>query len=153
MTAEARFSDGAPEAAQALRLRALSVADLVVLSTLMQDAVLKPADLRWLPRQRRFVVIAHRFRWEEQRGRERVQTGLHVSNVLRAQVRGIDRQSPTPLALLAMAFAPKGDGPEGELRFSFAGGGDIALHVEALEVDLRDMTQPWAATATPKHPK
>jgi len=54
------------------------------------------------------------------------------------------------LSLLALTFAPDGAGG-GVLTLAFAGGAEIALTVEALEVHLDDLSGPWAARARPEH--
>jgi hypothetical protein len=58
--------DAAPTTADddRLRLIALDAEDLAVLSAHVQDAVLKVGQMRWMPRERRFVIGLNRFAWE-----------------------------------------------------------------------------------------
>ena len=45
------------------KLIALDEEDLAVLSSLLQDAVLRVADMAYLPKQRRFAAALNRFEW------------------------------------------------------------------------------------------
>ena len=146
---DARFEDGreAP-----LNLGALDGDDLKVLAALAQDAVFPGSEMQWLPKERRFALLLNRFRWEdragaEARGRpvERVQSVLSVENVLGVASSGVSREADTVLSLLAIEYAPEGEGPEGHVTLVLAGDGAIRLRVEALELRLRDVTRPYIA--------
>lgn len=159
MSEDARFEDGGDEP---LRLMALDVEDLQVISTLVQDAVFPGSEMAWHPGQRRFALLLNRFRWEdkqaaERRGRpvERVQSTLVIGDVEKVQSQGVDRgDSDTILSLLSLSFIPGEDGT-GRLELTLAGDGAIALQVEALDVSLRDVTRPYIAPSkhTPEHPE
>jgi hypothetical protein len=47
-----------------LKLIALDEEDLAVVSSLLQDAVVRAADMTYLPQQKRFAAIVNRFDWE-----------------------------------------------------------------------------------------
>ena len=156
---DARFEDGreAP-----LNLGALDGEDLKVLSTLMQDAVFPASEMKWLPRERRFVLLVNRFRWEDlpaaerrKRAVERVQSLLVVDNVLGVASQGVDRKdADTILSVLTVTFEPGEDGA-GFVDLTLAGDGGIRLSVEALEVTLKDVTRPYQAPSgqAPSHPE
>jgi hypothetical protein len=151
---DARFED----ADRPLRLRAEDVEDLAVLSALLQDAVATVGDAAFLPKKRRFVVMVSRFRWEdaplaERAGRafERVRATLVVENVLSARARGVDlADRAAVLSVLNAVFEPGEDGA-GVLRLALAGGGDVALDVEAIDVSLTDVARPHGARGRPEH--
>ena len=146
---DARFEDGAEEP---LALLAVDEADLSVMSSLVQDAVLTVNDMRFVAKRREFAVLLNRFRWEDveaakKRGRpvERVQSLLVVENVLGVASNGVDRRDPDlVLSLLSLEWHP-GDDAAGELDLILAGDGAIRLRVEALEVALKDVTRPYVA--------
>ena len=154
---DARFVDGAE---RALHLVARDAADLQVISTLVQDAVLGSADLRWDRKRRRFVLLVNRFRWEDraaaevgQRPYERVRAMLVVGDVTAVRTMGIARDAgESVLSVLSMAFAAGPDGT-GTLTLTLAGDGAVALLVEALEVTLKDVTRPYRAPSgkVPSH--
>ncbi|MEJ6391944.1 DUF2948 family protein [Gymnodinialimonas sp. 2305UL16-5] len=153
MGEDARFEDagGAPVA-----LRALEAADVPVISALVQDAIFPITEMRWDRSKRRFALLLNRYRWEQhQAGRspERVQSVLAIEDALKVASQGIDRSdADTVLSLLAVEWAPADDGM-GCLTFVLAGDGAIAVDVEALELTLRDVTQPYAAVSgkAPEH--
>jgi hypothetical protein len=137
---DARFADGAE---RALNLVARDAADLQVISTLVQDAVLGMSDMRWDRGRRRFALLVNRFRWEDRTGAEagrrpyeRVRAMLVVADVTAVRTLGIDRAGgDAVLSVLALDFAEGPDGT-GTLTLTLAGDGAVALSVEALEVTL-----------------
>lgn len=154
---DARFEDGGESP---LRLRAFDAEDLKIISALCQDAVFPGSEMLWQPRTRRFALLLNRFRWEDQpqaklrrRPVERVQSVLAVEDVAKVRSQGLGRDADTIFALLALDFAPAGDGM-GTLTLTLAGDGAIALEVEALEVTLKDVTRPYLdpARRAPSHP-
>lgn len=152
MTEDARFEDGAE---RPLRLRALGLDDLPVISALVQDAVFPASEMRWLKRQRRFVILLNRFRWEDgdRHDPERVQSLLSIEDVVKVQSQGIERGvTDVVLSLLSMSWEAGEDGA-GRLLLTMAGDGELAVSVEALEVLLRDVTRPYLAPSgkAPRH--
>lgn len=146
---DARFEDGDD---RPLRVIAQAPDDLPVMAALVQDAVFPITEMRRDARRRQFALLLNRFRWEdhqaatrENRSFERVQSMLVVQDVLSVQTMGIDRaQKDTVLSLLTMAFVPGEDGA-GVLTLTLAGDGAIALHLEALDLTLTDVTRPYPA--------
>ncbi|NSX56620.1 DUF2948 family protein [Parasulfitobacter algicola] len=159
MTQDASFEDGreAP-----LRLVAFDSDDLQVISALVQDAVFPITEMKWLAGQRRFALLLNRFRWEDQsladqrnRSYERVQSVMTIENVQKVLSQGIDRSDKdTVLSCLSVAFEPGADA-DGVVTITLAGDGAIAVHVEALEAVLRDVTKPYVAPSgkAPDHPE
>lgn len=144
-----------------LKLAALDEEDLEVLSAHLQDAVLRVADLAYLPRDKRFALVADRFAWERimreqpegtDAAFERRRTGLHFERVLKCSSRGIDRSArDCILELLAIRFTPA-SAPAGTIDLLFAGGKDIRLEVECIEAAARDLGPAWTTHCCPKHP-
>jgi hypothetical protein len=141
-----------------LRLIALDVDDLAVVSAHVQDAVLKVADMSWLAREKRFVMAMNRFAWEAaskgswRRGSyQRRRAVLHFARVETVKSAGIDRDTEKAvLVLLAVRFEPR-DGPSGEVILDFAGGGTVRLTVECLEAQLTDLGPAWSTPHAPRH--
>ncbi|MCC0075712.1 MAG: DUF2948 family protein [Rhodobacter sp.] len=161
---DARFEDAED---RPLRLIARDAADLGVISALVQDAVLTGADLHFQRARRRFSLLLNRFRWEdesraktEHRRYERVRAVLDFGDVTAVAHQGLNRDADTVLSLLSIAFEPAAEtqpgdpaGP-GRVVLTFAGDGALALTVECLEVELADVTRPYAAPSghAPHHP-
>jgi hypothetical protein len=133
-------------------LAAEDAEDLVVLSARLQDAAAKLGDFAFLPRQRRFAGVVNRLKWEEG-GKARVRAGLHFDGVQGVQTRGVRLGAKgAVVAILALTFTARGgDDPGGVIEIVLAGGGAIRLEVECIDAELSDMTQAWAARATPDH--
>jgi len=138
-------------------LAAEDAEDLQVISSKLQDAIARVADLVWLPKARRFVALFNRFKWEAAEKRRsgdlRVRSGLHFDGVLSVKSHKIMRGNPDAvLSLLAIRFAPRGaEDPGGTVELVFAGGGTVKLEVEYLDAELADMSGEWAARGRPEH--
>jgi hypothetical protein len=97
--------------------------------------------------QRRFAMLLNRYRWETTNPEniERVQAVLAFEDVKKVQTQKIKKTNNNlALCLLNISFKAEEDGM-GTVQLILAGGGAIRLHVEALEVTLRDVTQPYLA--------
>lgn len=153
MDEDARFEDGADAP---VALRALEAADVPVISALVQDAVFPITEMRFDRTRRRFALLLNRYRWEihgQVDAPERVQSVLAIEDVLAVATQGIDRSdADTILSALALEWKAGEDGT-GRLTVTLAGDGAIALEVEALEITLRDVTQPYVAPSgrAPEH--
>jgi hypothetical protein len=154
-----------------VKLIALDGEDLAVLSAHLQDAIITVGDMAYLPRERRFALLANRFDWEaavkaevfglvpagvaEERPAKgpcvRRRAGMHFERVLSAKVRGFDlAQKQAVLNLLALTFEET-DAPSGVVTFLFSGGGELQLTVECMEAGLEDLGPAWDAKGTPCH--
>jgi len=51
--------------ARPLKLRARDLDDMEVMAAMLQDAVVRPTEMTYLARDRRFVMVISRFRWED----------------------------------------------------------------------------------------
>ena len=134
-----------------LKLYGRGADDMAVISAHLQDAVAQIGDMAYLADEQRFVLLANRFCWENERAPMRVRSALQLANVvsIRQKKLNLTRREGV-VALLAVHFLPN-KLPAGEMRLQFAGGGEIGLAVEACEAILEDITAPWAAKARPHH--
>ena len=139
-----------------LKLLALDEEDLAVVSSHLQDAVLKVGDVAYLPSQKRFAAILNRFDWESASGQEnkdyqRRRSALRFDRVLSAKHKGLRLDAPNSvLSLLAVCFEA-GDAPSGRVTLTFSGDVLIQLEVECLEVELRDLGPAWSTRHKPEH--
>jgi hypothetical protein len=142
-----------------LKLLAFDAEDLQVISAHLQDAVLRPSDMIYQKRQRRFALVANRFDWaaaaeasRSTRGFIRRRAGLRIEHVGNVVYQGIDlSRAVVWLALLALSFVAE-DVPGGTVRLDFAGGGAIRLAVDCLEVSFSDLGAAWSTDKRPAHP-
>ncbi|WP_300379468.1 DUF2948 family protein [Henriciella sp.] len=140
-----------------LRLIAEDTDDLTVISASVQDAVTKAENLAYEARRHRFSIELNRFRWEATRGKKkgpqtRVRSLLAFDGVLSVKTLGISKTDPEMVySLLKIDFEPDEDPPGGVVRLLFAGDGELALRVEALDVTLLDSDYEWTTRHTPSH--
>jgi DUF2948 family protein len=136
-----------------LRLAALDHEDLTIVSTHLQDAIVRVGDLAFLPRERQFALMARRFDWEchgNETPRRRL-TGLHFDRVLRCRARCVDRSNPDAvLNLLAITFEET-DAPAGTVTLLFSEGCAIQFDVECIEAQMKDLGPVWEAEGRPTH--
>ena len=140
-----------------LKLIALDEEDLAVLSSLLQDAVLRVADMTYLPKQRRFAAALNRFEWEKT-GKDpgknylRRRTALRFDRVFGAKLKNVKLGAgERVLSLLAVGFTPKVP-PSGTLTLTFSGDASVQLEVECIEAELRDLGPEWCTRFKPQHP-
>jgi DUF2948 family protein len=136
-----------------LKLIALDGEDIEVVSAHVQDAILKASDIRWRPSEQRVVLGLNRFDWCAANGASpefrRCRAALRFERVRSCKCRNLDA-AKGDLNLLAVAFEPTHP-PGGAVRLTFAGGAELRLEVECLEVELADLGPDWAAACPPAH--
>src|SRR5512139_2627843 len=92
-----------------LKLIALDEDDLGIVSTHLQDAVVKVADIHWRPAEKRLVMLLNRFDWEEAAVShyQRRRTALRFERVTACQCRHVTpHDKDAVLNLLAVAYVP-----------------------------------------------
>jgi hypothetical protein len=140
---------------QSLNLLVEDEEDLSIVSAYLQDAIVRLGDIAYLPKSRRFALLANRYCWECDEGNiagSRKLAGIHFDEVTRAQSTHIRRDSPDAvLQLLVVQFEPA-EGKGGLVDLCFAAGGRIRLEVECIDASLRDLSGPWQAQGIPAHP-
>jgi hypothetical protein len=136
-----------------LRLLAQDEEDLAVLSAHMQDALVRVADMAFVPKTNVFALVGSRFDWVAagQGRKQRCQVGLHFDRVLKASRKGFEQAKPEDvLNLLGMVFTVT-DAPAGVVDLLFSGDAAVRLEVECLEGQLRDLGPRWQTTLQPGH--
>jgi len=146
-----------------LKLRCEDEEDIVVLSSLLQDALVPMAELAWLPAERCFVLVASRFIWSEcidvtlpigEAGIEcysRQNFGVTFDDVTAVQSRGIDIADKSRVLELLAITAQGGQGAA-MFELVFAGGAGIRIEAERVAVHGQDVGDPWPTMRRPHHP-
>ena len=126
-----------------LLLLANDADEVVLISALLQDALVRPVDIAWQPRARRLALLVNRYRWEAE-DRTRVRAVLRIEGVMRLQ----RRDWPAGDGILdLLAVTAEGN----RLTLAFAAGATVRAEVECIDVVLEDMSAPWAASREPGH--
>lgn len=140
-----------------LRLAAANDEDLLVLSAVLQDALVPMAELAYLPGERRLAFVASRFVWERcedcAKGGEpfeRVHCGVAFEGVTGVKSLGIDpADRGRILSLLALQRTAGG------VDLVFAGGATLRLALAPEEgrpfARLSDRGEPWPTRIRPAH--
>ena len=143
-----------------LRLRAEDAEDLAVISAVVQDALVAVKDLTYDRAQRRFTLVANRFRWEGKApGRhnggaadgpafERRLCAISFAAVDAVAYRGF-RRTDDGRILSLLAIRP-GDGP-GTIDLEFSGDATVRLQVAAIKVHATDIGEAWPTAWQPDH--
>jgi hypothetical protein len=157
-----------------LKLRAHDKADLETLATILQDALVALGDVAYLKAEKRFILVANRFLWEDGGNRllvqspgqetqgdarfedmeegdggplyQRVNCGICFDWVNRVRTLGLDlKQKERILNLLTLEAEP------GAVTLVFSGGGAIRLEVSGIRCHLEDLSEPWPTRWQPSH--
>ena len=157
MSEDARFEDGEDKA---LNIGAFDKSDLEIVSSLIQDSILPANEIKWLPTSNKLALLINRFRWEDKnlasskdREAERVQSLLMISHVKSISSSGFSpKQRDKILSILSTSFDGD-DGGLGNILFVLSGNAGIRVAVDALEINLRDVTMPYIAPSglSPEH--
>ena len=147
MSEDARFEDGEEKA---LNIGAFDTSDLEIVSSLIQDSILPASEIQWHPNSSKLALLVNRFRWEDKdielsQGKtvERVQSLLMISHVKSVSSSGFSpKQKDKVLSILSISFDGD-DGGFGNVLIILSGNGGIRVGVDALEINLRDVTMPY----------
>ena len=142
-------------AAEPLKFTVLDEEDLEVVSTHLQDAVVKVADVIWQPEAQRLVIGLNRFDWEQavadkpQNCRRR--SALRFDRVQAFKCRGVNPAGKDGILNLLTVEFTETEAPSGVVTLIFSGEAALRLEVECLEAELVDLGPVWTCTGRPVH--
>jgi hypothetical protein len=129
-----------------VRLRAQDADDLVVISALLQDALVPLSDMTLIKDEERFVLALNRYRWNAPKEPSRIHALLSFQKVEGVQTKALDRTDPNRIiSLLGITYAG------GIVQAEFSEGGTLRLRVRELECLMEDVGEPWPTVYQPKH--
>jgi hypothetical protein len=143
-----------------LRLRAEDADDLAVISAVVQDALVLVKDLTYDHAERRFTLVANRFRWEGKPANaagdgvdgaaifERSWCALSFAHVMTISYRGFRRRDDERILSL-LAIRP--DEESGTIDLEFSGDAVVRLAVSAIKVHVTDIGEAWPTVWQPDH--
>ena len=119
-----------------LKLFAVDIEDLAVLSAHLEGARLAVARVAYLPRQKRFAFVAERKR--SSNGSTQL-VGVHFEGVEKVEHKHVALDKPdSSMQLLAITFDPR-ESPAGYVSLHCLGGEQIRLEVAYIEAALSDL--------------
>ena len=130
---------------------ALDFEDLEIISSMVQDSIVLKENMTFLRKQRVFIILITRFRWEESVKQERIYSIIRFHGVLGVKTKNLNTQKENlPLELLAINYETNSNEMIG-IYLNFAGGKVINLQVECVECILKDLSDPWQTNNIPSH--
>lgn len=154
-----------------VKLRARDFEDLEVVAAWLQDALVPLVDVIYLKREKRFVMVANRFRWEAiDRGEapasvgagpdgdahfedgspapafERVNCGVCFDRVRAVRFRGVELANKDQILNLLTLHVESG-----AVTLLFSGEAAIRLEVDAIACHVEDLSEPWPTHWQPTH--
>jgi hypothetical protein len=138
-----------------LKFVALDREDLEVISTHLQDAAVKVADVIWRPEEKRLVIGLNRFDWCSAEGDKpefrRCRSALRFERVSACKCRSVNPHGKDAVLNLLDIEYEETDTPAGVVTLIFSGGGALRLEVECLEAELADLGPSWTVDTRPAH--
>jgi hypothetical protein len=149
---------GDPGGDQPLRMRGEDAEDLRIISAYLQDAIVPIVEMTYERAERRFVLVAQRFRWEkpnqdaptdpdeQDEPDERVHCGVRFEAVEMVRAHGLDLRDRSQMLELLTVHAA-----EGAIDLAFAGDKTIRLVVDRVLCQIEDLGEPWPTFTRPTH--
>tara|TARA_B000000565_G_scaffold129944_1_gene98062 strand:- start:631 stop:1053 length:423 start_codon:yes stop_codon:yes gene_type:complete len=133
-----------------LKLKAFDEDDLIIISSLCQDSIIKENEYGYDEKSKRFAILMNRF-CHESNDQQRIRTAIHFDYVENLKTRNINKDDKDEtLVLLAIKF-DETKKPSGSITLEFSGNKAINLLVENIEVFLTDIGDPWVTNKKPDH--
>ena len=133
-----------------LKLKAFDEDDLIIISSLCQDSIIKEHEYGYDEKSKRFAIIMNRFCYEEKES-FRTKSAIHFDYVESLKIKNIKKEDKDEtLVLLAIKFKEI-QKPGGSIILEFSGNKAINLLVENIEVFLTDIGDPWVTNKKPDH--
>ena len=81
---------------------ALDFIDLDIISSMVQDSIILKKNMTFLKKQRTFILLVNRFKWENINKKERIYSIIRFQGVLRVRTKSLNNEKENlPLELLA----------------------------------------------------
>ena len=130
--------------------------DLNIMSAYLQDSIVLTKDIIFLKKNKSFIMMANRFMWEDAekgllREAKRIRTAIKFENVIKVKSKNITHKKKIDtLEFLAMKCNKDG-GKNKKIKIFFSGNSAIILILEAIEIVMNDLGDPWNVQFVPKH--
>jgi hypothetical protein len=139
-----------------LKLLAEDAEGLAIIAAAVQDALVKPQDIKFDGRSKTFGIEINRFQWERAGKRMpffRSRAVLAFAGVQGVRSRGVSKDVDAVHALMDLTFAQAAEPPGGVVTLTLAGRTQIELTAECLDVTLADIGPSWPTRRKPDHEK
>ena len=133
-----------------LKLKAFDEDDLIIISSLCQDSIIKEHEYGYDEKSKRFAILMNRF-CHESNDQQRIRTAIHFDYVENLKTRNINKDDKDETLVLLTIKFDETKKPSGSITLEFSGNKAINLLVENIEVFLTDIGDPWVTNKKPDH--
>ena len=139
-----------------LKLIGKKLEDIKVISAYLQDSIVTLKNIAFLKKNRIFVMILHRFMWEDVekglfRKNKRIKCVVKFEEVIKVKSQNINQKNKNrSLELLAIKCTKSID-VDCNIKVFFSGGSLITIIAENIDIILNDFGKSWNAKHTPMH--
>ncbi len=161
-----------------LKLRAHDTEDMRVIAGILQDALVPLSDVTYLKDEKRFILVANRFRWETDSGLPPENPGVSAEADDRGAETGevedasFAEEAPYERVNCGVCFDKVRSvqvrnidmgrkdqilnlltvaATDKAIAMHFSDGGAIRLEVSAIRCHLEDLGEPWPTSSRPHH--
>ena len=134
--------------------------DLVVISTLSQDSIIKVSNIKWAKKSKRFYLLINRFCWElndlskkKSLNMLRINSIMSFNSVLSVKSVGIQQNKTSDITSLLTLNYNFITFEKQAIDLIFSGNSQITLNIECIDAYLKDISEPYEGTISkpPKH--
>jgi len=138
-----------------LKITAEDDEDLKVFSAYLQDSVIVINDIKYLPKNRKFICVFNRFMWEDaERGifreNKRIRSALVFNEVSSVKSKGINPKIKEKI-LEFLTIKLETHKESRVVKLIFSGGAIIKIEIDNILSTLEDFGKPWKTNYKPKH--
>ena len=136
-----------------LKIKAIDLDDLTILSSLCQDGIFSVDEIAYLKEEKKLVATFSRFCWElknipdyDKKVHFRVVSGLQIHNVLKINYNNFENINDNNfLNLLSIRYN------NNYISFNFSLNSSIDIKVKKINILLDDFDIPWPTVKKPMH--
>ena len=139
-----------------LKLIGSNPEDLKVISAYSQDSTVAVKDMIFLEKNRIFVMIVNRFKWENiekavLRQNKRIRCAIKFEEVLEVKSKKINQKNRNKHLECLAIKSNENLGKNYEIKIFFSGDAIITLISESIDVTMKDLGISWNVKHIPKH--
>ena len=139
-----------------LKLIGSNPEDLKVISAYSQDSTVAVKDMIFLEKNRIFVMIVNRFKWENiekavLRQNKRIRCAIKFEEVLEVKSKKINQKNRNKHLECLAIKSNENLGKNYEIKIVFSGDAIITLISESIDVTMKDLGISWNVKYIPKH--
>jgi len=139
-----------------LKLVCKNQEDLKVISAYLQDSIVSSKDIKFLKKNRIFLMIVNRFMWEDVekgvfRESKRIRCAIKFEHVLAVKSKQVNQKNKNKYLGCLAIKSEKFPNNNHNIKILFSGESVISLVSEVLEVYMQDLGSAWNTKHIPVH--